>query len=38
MCYKSRTIHFENKDVIHNPYRATIHELHLALVAQCVNG
>ena len=38
MSYKSCSVHFEHKDVVHNPYRATLHELHLALVAQCVNG
>ena len=36
--YKSRAVHLEHKDVIHHPYRATIHELHIALVAQGVNG
>ena len=38
MCYKSRAIHFEHKDVVHDPYRATIHELHVALVAQGIDG
>ena len=38
MCYKSRTVHFEHEDVVHNPYLATLHELHLALVAQCIYG
>lgn len=38
MCYKSRAIHLQHKDVVHNPYLATIHELHLALVAHGVNG
>ena len=38
MSYKSRAIHFEHKDVVHNPYRATIHELHISLVAQCIDG
>lgn len=38
MRYKSRAIHFEHKDVVHYPYRATLHELHLALVAHGVNG
>ena len=32
MCYKSRAIHFEHEDVVHYPYRAAIHELHIALV------
>ena len=35
---KSRSIHFEHEDVVHNPYRATIHELHVALVSQGING
>lgn len=38
MRYKSRAIHFEHKDVVHNPYRATIHELHSALVAHNIYG
>lgn len=38
MRYKSRAIHFEHKYVVHNPYLATLHELHLALVAYGVNG
>lgn len=38
MSYKSRSIHFEHEDVVHNPYRATLHKLHPSLVAQCVNG
>ena len=38
MCDKSRAIHFEHKDVVHNPYRATIHELHIALVAKGIDG
>lgn len=33
VCYKSRAIYFEHKDVVHNPYRATIHELYPTLVA-----
>lgn len=33
MCYKSRAIHFEHEDVVHNPYLATLHELHLALMS-----
>ena len=37
MCYKSRTVYFEHEDVVHNPYLATLHELHLALVAQGIN-
>ena len=32
MRYKSRSIHLEHEDVIHNSYCATIHELHIALV------
>ena len=38
MRYKSRTVYFEHKDVVHNPYLATLHELHSSLVAQCVCG
>ena len=38
MRYKSRAVHFEHKYVVHNPYLATLHELHLALVAQCIDG
>lgn len=37
MRYKSRTIDFEHKYVVHNPYLATLHKLHLALMAQGVN-
>ena len=33
VCYKSRAIHFEHKDVIHNSYRATIHKLNPTLVS-----
>ena len=35
---KSRSIHLQHEDVVHNPYLATLHELHLALVAQCIYG
>ena len=35
---KSRAVHFKHKYVIHNSYLATLHELHLALMAQCVYG
>ena len=35
--YKSRAIHFEHEDVVHDPYFATLHELHSALVAQGIN-
>ena len=38
MRYKSRAVHFKHKYVIHNSYLATLHELHLALVAQCIDG
>ena len=38
MRYKSRAVHFKHKYVIHNSYLATLHELHLALVAQRVYG
>lgn len=37
MRYKSRAIYFEHKYVVDNPYLTTLHELHLALVAQGVN-
>ena len=37
MCYKSRTVHFEHEYIVHNSYLATLHELHLALVAQGIN-
>ena len=35
---KSRAVHFKHKYVIHNSYLATLHELHLALMAQCIDG
>ena len=35
---KSRAVHFEHKYIVDNPYLATLHELHLALVAQCIYG
>ena len=38
MCYKSRTVYFEHEYIVHNPYLATLHELHLALVAHGVDG
>ena len=38
MSYKSCSVHFEHEDVVHNPYHATLHELHPSLMAQCVNG
>ena len=38
MRYKSRAVHFEHKYVVHNSYLATLHELHLTLVAQCIDG
>ena len=38
MCYKSRTVYFEHEYIVHNPYLATLHKLHPALVAQCVDG
>ncbi len=37
MRYKSRAIYFEHEYVVHNPYLATLHKLHLALVAYGVN-
>ena len=38
MRYKLRPIYFKHKYVIHNPYLATIHELHLTLVAHNIDG
>ena len=38
MRYKSRAVYFEHEDVVHNPYLATLDELHLALVAQGIDG
>lgn len=38
MRYESRAIHFKHEYVVHNSYLATLHELHLALVAHGVNG
>ena len=35
---KSYAIYFEHEYIVHNPYLATLHELHLALVAQGVDG
>ena len=37
MRYKSRAIDFKHKNVVYNSYLTTLHELHLALVAQGVN-
>ena len=38
MSYKSCSVHFQHEDVIHNPYRAALHELYPSLVAQGING
>ena len=38
MRYESRAVHLEHEYVVHNPYLATLDELHLALVAYSVNG
>ena len=38
MRYESRAVHLEHEYVVHNPYLATLDELHLALVAHGVNG
>lgn len=38
MRYESRTVYFEHEYIVNNPYLATLHKLHLALVAQCVYG
>ena len=37
MCYKSRAVYFQHKYIVNNPYLATLHKLHLALVAQGIN-
>lgn len=37
MSYKSRAVYFEHEYIVNNPYLATLHELHLALMAQGVN-
>ncbi len=37
MRYKSRAVYFEHEYIVDNPYLATLHELHLALMAQDVN-
>ena len=38
MRYKSRAVHFKHKYVVHNSYLPTLNELHLTLVAQCIDG
>ena len=38
VCYESRAVYFQHKDVIHNPYFTTLDELHLALMAVDVYG
>lgn len=38
MSYKSRTVHFEYKNIVHNSYLAALNELHLTLVTHSVNG
>lgn len=35
---ESRAVYFQHKYIIDNPYLATLHKLHLALVAYGVNG
>ena len=35
---KSRAVHFQHKYIVDNPYFTTLDELHLALVAQCIDG
>lgn len=35
---ESRAVYFQHKYIIDNPYLATLHELHLALMAYGVNG
>lgn len=34
---ESRAVYFQHKYVVDNPYLATLHELHLALMAYSVN-
>ena len=34
---KSRAVYFQHEYIVHNPYLATLDELHLALVAQGIN-
>lgn len=38
MSYKSRAVYFQHKYIVDNPYFTTLDELHLALVAQCIDG
>ena len=38
MSYKSRAVYFQHEYIVHNPYLATLDELHLALVAQYIDG
>lgn len=38
MSYKSRTVHFEYKNIVHNSYLAALNELHLTLVTHSING
>lgn len=38
MRYKSCAIHFEHKYIVDDPYLATLHKLHLALMAVGVYG
>ena len=38
MSYKSCSVNLQHEDVVHNPYRTTLHKLYPSLVAQCVNG
>ena len=38
MRYKSCSVHFQHKYVIHNPNLATLYKLHLTLVAHNIDG
>lgn len=38
MRYKSRSVHFKHKYVVHNSYFSTIYELHLTLMAHNIDG
>lgn len=36
MSNESRAVYFEHKYIVDNPYITALHELHLALMSQCV--
>lgn len=35
---KFRAVHFKHEYIVDNPYFTTLYKLHLALMAQCVDG